>query len=94
MYYFNYLQNNTNNSQIYFNITTLEGQNLTVKLNSQGFAIVSLGSHDEPVIEIEDSAATEETEQNYFETPYSLLDSISPAYRYETCLKKIDTLQK
>ena len=78
--YLNYLQNNTNNSQIYFNITTLEGQNLTVKLNSQGFAIVSLGSHDD-VIEIEDSAATEETEQSYFETPYSLLDSISPAYR-------------
>ena len=78
--YLNYLQNNTNNSQIYFNITTLEGQNLTVKLNSQGFAIVSLRSHDD-VIEIEDSAATEETEQNYFETPYSLLDSISPAYR-------------
>ena len=79
------LQNNTNNSQIYFNITTLEGQNLTVKLNSQGFAIVSLGSHDD-VIEIEDSAdSTEEKEQinqpNYFETPYSLLDSISPAYR-------------
>ena len=78
------MQNNTNNSQIYFNITTLEGQNLTVKLNSQGFAIVSLGSHD--VIEIEDSAAEEEKEQNqhqpnYFETPYSLLDSISPAYR-------------
>ena len=79
------MQNNTNNSQIYFNITTLEGQNLTVKLNSQGFAIVSLGSHDD-VIEIEDSAdSTEEKEQinqpNYFETPYSLLDSISPAYR-------------
>ena len=77
------MQNNTNNSQIYFDITTLEGQDLTVKLNSQGFAIVSLGSHDD-VIEIEDSAA-EEKEQNqqpnYFETPYSLLDSISPAYR-------------
>ena len=53
-----------------------------MKLNSQGFAIVSLGSHD--VIEIEDSAAEEEKEQNqpnYFETPYSLLDSVSPGYR-------------
>lgn len=92
-------QNNTNNSQIYFNITTLEGQNLTVKLNSQGFAIVSLGSHDD-VIEIEDSAATEETEQNqpnYFETPYSLLDSISPAYRQsftQDLFQKLNNLKK
>jgi len=89
-------QNNTNNGQIYFNITTLEGQNLTVKLNSQGFATVSLGSHDD-VIEIEDSAATEETEQNYFETPYSLLDSISPAYRQsftQDLFQKLNNLKK
>jgi len=89
-------QNNTNSSQIYFNITTLEGQNLTVKLNSQGFAIVSLGSHDN-VIEIEDSAATEETEQNYFETPYSLLDFISPEYRQsftQDLFQKLNNLKK
>lgn len=45
-----------------------------MELSTSGFAIVSLEFHD--LIEI-----TEEKELNYFETPYSLLDSISPAYR-------------
>ena len=45
-----------------------------MELSTSGFVIVSLEFHD--LIEI-----TEEEELNYFETPYSLLDSISPAYR-------------
>ena len=45
-----------------------------MELSSSGFAIVSSEFHD--LIEI-----TEEEELNYFETPYSLLDSLSPAYR-------------
>ena len=44
-----------------------------MELSSSGFAIVSPEFHD--LIEIS------EEELNYFETPYSLLDSISPAYR-------------
>ena len=46
-----------------------------MELSSSGFAIVSSEFHD--LIEI----TGEEEELNYFETPYSLLDSISPAYR-------------
>ena len=47
-----------------------------MELNSRGFAIVSTESHDL----INQSGKIEE-EITYFETPYSLLDSISPAYR-------------
>jgi hypothetical protein len=55
------------------NVTTLENQELTVELSSAGFRIVSTNGHD-----VATKNSTEE--ESVFETPYSLLDSISPAY--------------
>ena len=58
------------------NITTVEDLKFTVQLSVQGFCVVSSNDHDkiEPKPE-------EEDDTTYYETPYSLLDSVSPGYR-------------
>ena len=59
------------------NITTVEDLKLTVQLSVQGFRVVSSNEHDQ-IIETEDDDNDEVT---FYETPYSLLDSVSPGYR-------------
>ena len=60
--------------QIYLNITTVEEQKITVELSGQGFCIVCQNAYD--TIQNQEAPPSE-----YFETPYSLLDKISPGYR-------------
>ena len=60
------------NCCIYLNITTIEDTKLTVELSSQGFCVVSWHGHDH---------VNAEDKLTYFETPYSLLDTVSPGYR-------------
>ena len=56
------------------NITTVEDQKITVELSGQGFCIVCQNAYD--TIQNQEAPPSE-----YFETPYSLLDKISPGYR-------------
>ncbi|KAF7418746.1 hypothetical protein HZH68_001399 [Vespula germanica] len=58
------------NQVIYFNLTTLENLKYCIELSSAGFTIVG-NKHDD---------ASNKGNQ-YFETPYSLLNSTSPQYR-------------
>lgn len=60
----------SSNSEIYLNLTTKENNNYTIVLNPEGFKIVG-NNFDTANIEGE----------TVYETPYSLLDNISPAYR-------------
>lgn len=55
---------------IYLNVTTLEGQDFCVELSAAGLSIVG-PRHD-------DISTKGDV---FFETPYSLLDFISPKYR-------------
>lgn len=58
------------NSQIFLNLVTKENKNFTVALNPEGFKIVGF------------CLDTIDTDgETVYETPYSLLDNISPAYR-------------
>jgi len=57
-------------SQIFLNLITKEDKSYTIALNPQGFKVVGY------------SLNTADTEgENVYETPYSLLDNLSPAYR-------------
>ncbi|CAK9829978.1 GSK3-beta interaction protein [Anthophora retusa] len=58
------------NQLFYLNLTTLEGLKFCVELSSAGFTIVGK-AHD----------STSNRGSDHFETPYSLLDFISPQYR-------------
>lgn len=55
---------------IYLNLTTQEAKTFTIELSAQGFRVVG-NQHN----------STSEPSEAVFETPYSLLDSISPTYR-------------
>ncbi|XP_023345092.1 GSK3-beta interaction protein [Eurytemora carolleeae] len=57
-------------SNIFINLTTRETTEYTIELTQQGFKVVGSG-HDTNNL----------TEEIIYETPYSLLDTISPAYR-------------
>lgn len=61
---------------IYLNITTKEDKKLTVELSSCGFCIRADGKHN--TIEKVSTEIYEDTV--YFETPYSLLSSVSEGY--------------
>lgn len=63
------------NSCIYLNLTTVEDLKFTVELSPQGFVVVAKDLHDTVQVETPSENLT------YFETPYSLLDSVSPGYR-------------
>ncbi|KAK3876868.1 hypothetical protein Pcinc_018380 [Petrolisthes cinctipes] len=60
----------SSDTTIYFNLTTKENNSYCVELTASGFRIVS-DKYDD----------TTQPTENYFETPYSLLDNISPLYR-------------
>ncbi|KAI1290180.1 GSK3B-interacting protein [Halotydeus destructor] len=63
-----------NESGIYLNIETKECKKYTVELSTAGFRIC--GEQFNTINELSDSS-----KKSYFETPYVLLDSISPSYR-------------
>jgi len=58
------------NQVVYLNLTTLEGLQFCVELSSVGFTIIG-NQHDD----------MSNIGNEHFETPYSLLDFISPQYR-------------
>lgn len=58
------------NQVIYLNLTTLENLKFCIELSSAGFTIVG-NQHDD----------TSNKGNEYFETPYSLLEFVSPQYR-------------
>lgn len=66
-------------SRIYLNVTTIESKDFTVALTGEGFRVVAEGKHDSVDEENHLSAST--SESTVFETPYSLLGSISPGFR-------------
>ena len=68
---------------IYLNITTYEDKKLTVELSSCGFCILSREKHDsmdEVSNKLNEKKDLCEQNQVYFETPYSLLSSVSEKY--------------
>ncbi|XP_076036277.1 GSK3B-interacting protein-like [Oratosquilla oratoria] len=60
----------SSNSTIYFNLTTKEEDKYCVELTALGFRIVGKEYDDKSM-----------PNEDYFETPYSLLDKLSPLYR-------------
>jgi len=58
------------NSQIFLNLLTKEDKEYTVVLNSEGFKVVGFSFN-----------TTDVDGETVYETPYSLLDNLSPAYR-------------
>ncbi|KAK7792876.1 hypothetical protein R5R35_000430 [Gryllus longicercus] len=60
----------SNNKYVYLNILTLEDIKLCVELSGRGFRIVGL-----------DFDARSQPGDTYYETPYSVLDSVSALYR-------------
>ncbi|XP_011499853.1 PREDICTED: GSK3-beta interaction protein [Ceratosolen solmsi marchali] len=66
----------SNKRSIYLNLTTLEHFKFCIRLSPQGFSIVS-NEHNYA------SKTNQDDDSNfeYFETIYSLLDSVSPEYR-------------
>lgn len=60
----------SNNGYIFLNITTIESARFCVELSKNGFCVVG-DSYDE---------VNHEKEQIYYETPYSLLNAISPQF--------------
>ncbi|KAL6447107.1 hypothetical protein ACFW04_001447 [Cataglyphis niger] len=71
------------NQVIYLNLTTLEGLRFCVELSAAGFAIVG-NQHDD----------TSNTSNERFETPYSLLDFVSPQYRNSFGNSLLDKLKE
>lgn len=82
------------NNGVYMNLKTKESIGLTIELSSTGFRICGRGfdTIDDPnendSIEITSSSSSSMSEEplqislnSYYETPYSLLDTISPSYR-------------
>ncbi|XP_071451519.1 GSK3-beta interaction protein-like [Hetaerina americana] len=72
--------------EIYFNLTTLEEERFCIQLTCGGFKIVSK-EHD----------VVQEIGISNFETPYSLLDSVSPKFRESfgnELMSKLLVLQK
>lgn len=59
-------------SNIYLNLTTKEGKEYTVELTGEGFQVVS-DRHDS-------AGAAGESKEEIFETPYALLNRISPEF--------------
>lgn len=62
----------SSSNNVYLNLITKEEKHFTIELTSQGFKVVGLAL---------DSLDLVNTQQTIYETPYSLLDNISPAYR-------------
>lgn len=60
----------SSNTTIFFNLTTRENNTYCVELTASGFRIVGSKYDD-----------NSEPSDAYYETPYALLDTISPMYR-------------
>ncbi|KAJ3655472.1 hypothetical protein Zmor_014603 [Zophobas morio] len=60
---------NGTDQQIYFNLTTIEGNDFCIELSGSGFRVAGK-SYNQKSDENED----------FFETPYSLLDHVSPSF--------------
>lgn len=71
------------NRVIYLNLTTLEDLRFCVELSAAGFAIVG-NRHDD----------TSNSSDERFETPYSLLDFVSPRYRNSFGNSLLDKLKE
>ncbi|XP_076288027.1 GSK3-beta interaction protein [Lasioglossum baleicum] len=71
------------NQFIYLNLTTLEGRRFCIELSGAGFSIVG-NQHDD----------TSNVGTEHFETPYSLLDFVSPLYRNSFGNSLLDKLQQ
>ncbi|XP_033333898.1 GSK3-beta interaction protein [Megalopta genalis] len=71
------------NQFIYLNLTTLEGLKFCIELAGVGFSIVG-NQHDD----------TSNVGGQRFETPYSLLDSVSPQYRNSFGNSLLEKLRK
>ena len=61
-------------------MTTLESKEFTVALTGEGFRIVSEGKHNSA--DEDNHLRAPNSEGGVFETPYSLLGSISPGFRF------------
>lgn len=73
-------------SHIYLNLTILEGARFTVELSCQGFQIVG-NEHN----------SSGNPQGEVYETPYSLLDNVSPGYRQafgQRLFNKLEKVQK
>ncbi|XP_061398600.1 GSK3-beta interaction protein [Musca vetustissima] len=64
----------SNESHIYMNIRTFEGATYCIHVSSMGFRVVS------EMYNTIDEDKTEVNEDEVYETPYALLDKISPRY--------------
>jgi len=64
-----HLQNS--DSCIYLNVTTLEGEKFTIKLNAEGFSVCARGQYDRD---------DKDEEVEFYETPYALLNHVSPRF--------------
>ncbi|EFN83206.1 GSK3-beta interaction protein [Harpegnathos saltator] len=71
------------NKVIYLNLTTLEGLRLCIELSASGFTIVG-NRHDD----------TSNMGNEHFETPYSLLEYVSPRYRESFGLSLLNKLKE
>lgn len=73
---------------VYMNLETQEGTNLTVELSAAGFRVcghqfdtLEIASGEDKVDQPSSTCSEQISLAVYYETPYSLLDSISPSYR-------------
>ncbi|CAB4060299.1 unnamed protein product [Lepeophtheirus salmonis] len=83
-------------SRIYLNLRIFEGSCYTVELTAAGFSIVA--PEYDTIVAQSEREGNDDEKTCVYETPFSLLDSISPAYlslrgRVEFELKKIFPLQ-
>jgi hypothetical protein len=73
------------NQCIYLNVTTVEGVQYCIELSSSGFRIAGHAYDDKT-----------ELSNRYFETPYALLNHISPSYTISfgnSLLKKLEDVK-
>jgi hypothetical protein len=73
------------NQCIYLNVTTVEGVQYCIELSSSGFRIAGRAYDNKT-----------ELSSGYFETPYALLNSISPSYKTSfsnSLLKKLEDVK-
>ena len=75
----------SSNTEVYFNLETLENNRYLIKLSSEGFAIVGTNYN---TINID----VDVDEAKYYQTPYSLLSDISKKYVDSFGYNLIDSL--
>ncbi|KAL7300636.1 hypothetical protein TKK_0006622 [Trichogramma kaykai] len=73
------------NSKIHLNLTTLEGNELCVRLTTAGFSVVG---------DRHDCVNSEEAVGQCYETIYALLSAISPSYTQSFGNSLLDKLQR